>query len=249
MSHLHFSLSVDDGHPLDLRLAEMLERHAISATFYVPIKNKEGPPVMQASELRELSKHFEIGSHTLDHLPLPGLSLQAAWHQISAGKRALEDCLGQPVAGFCYPHGAYRQEHRALVQVAGFQYARTTKNLYLNTRQEAYALPTTLQFYPHPRQVLVRNFISQRDWRARWPHLQQALAENHWIDRLYRLLHHGQQVGEVFHLWCHSIDIERLALWSAMDDFLACVSRRIPPDCRVCNGKLLAMASPFHTIK
>jgi len=45
---LVFSLSVDDGHPLDLRIADRLVRHGLRASFYLPIRNAEGAPVMTA---------------------------------------------------------------------------------------------------------------------------------------------------------------------------------------------------------
>jgi peptidoglycan/xylan/chitin deacetylase (PgdA/CDA1 family) len=60
-----FTLSIDDGHPLDLKIAELLKRYDIPATFYIPLHNSEGHPVLQTSALCELAKHFEIGSHTL----------------------------------------------------------------------------------------------------------------------------------------------------------------------------------------
>src|SRR5688500_11915407 len=39
--------SWDDGHPLDIRLAEMLARHGVAGTFYVPLRY-EGVPVMDS---------------------------------------------------------------------------------------------------------------------------------------------------------------------------------------------------------
>ena len=41
-----FSMSVDDGHPLDLRMADLLHSHDIKATFYLPLANQEGAPVL-----------------------------------------------------------------------------------------------------------------------------------------------------------------------------------------------------------
>lgn len=33
--------SWDDGHPSDLKLAELLKRYDVPATFYIPIDNRE----------------------------------------------------------------------------------------------------------------------------------------------------------------------------------------------------------------
>ena len=63
MKHTVFSLSVDDGHPLDMRLAELLHKRGIPASFHVPIRNSEGSPVLIASQMRELAENFDVGCH------------------------------------------------------------------------------------------------------------------------------------------------------------------------------------------
>ncbi len=238
MREMCFTLSVDDGHPLDLQLAGRLAGHGIPATFYVPTTNCEGSPVMSAPQLRSLASQFELGSHTAEHRFLAQLGRAAAWRQVRDGKAALEDTLGRRVDGFCYPGGRYRREHVALVRAAGFTHARTTQNLRIDAGRQAFEMPTTLQFYPHPRRVLVRNFVSQRHWRLRHTSLAVALAERDWLGRLYALFSHACRQGAVFHLWLHTADIEALCLWQTLDDFLACVARRVPPARRLTNGEL-----------
>lgn len=238
MTALRFTLSVDDGHPLDLQLADMLVRHGLKATFYVPMANCEGPPVMSATQLRMLATHFEIGSHTAEHRFLAHLSRAAAWRQIRDGKAALEDVLGRRVPGFCYPGGRYRREHVALVRAAGFSYARTTQNLRTDAGQQAMEMPTTLQFYPHPRRVLLRNFLSQRYWSLRRASLLAILGEQDWQGRLYALFSLACRQGSIFHLWLHTADIDTLKLWPALDAFLGCVARRVPRAQCLSNGDL-----------
>lgn len=238
MNALRFTLSVDDGHPLDLKLADLVARHGLAATFYVPMANCEGAPVMSPSQLRMLASGFEIGSHTAEHRFLAQLGRAAAWRQVRDGKAALEDVLGRPVQGFCYPGGRYRREHVALVRAAGFTHARTTQNLRTDAGTQALEMPTTLQFYPHPRHVLIRNFLSQQQWQLRRAALLAALAEHDWLGRLYALFSHACRHGSVFHLWLHTADIDALWLWQALDEFLACVARRIAPAQRVSNGEL-----------
>jgi hypothetical protein len=239
MSQLVFSLSVDDGHPLDLRIADRLAKHGLRASFYLPIRNAEGPPVLTAAQARELSRYFEIGSHTLDHRYLTRVDDNEAWRQISEGKAELEQRLGQAVSGFCYPGGQFHARHVQMVRRAGFAYARTIKNLYSDAGEQRFTIPTSLQFYPHKRSVLIRNFISQGDYKRRWPAFQAIIAEDNWLMRLYRLFDHMEQHGKVFHLWCHALDIERLQLWKDLDYFLGFVARRIPPGRRLDNGGLI----------
>ncbi len=242
MNTARFTMSVDDGHPLDLQMADLLERHRIRATFYVPITNDEGLPVLAPAAMRELAQGFELGSHTRSHRFLTTLSAADAWRQISEGKQMLEDCLGSAVCGFCYPGGHYRRIHRLQVRSAGFAYARTTQNLRTDTGHHPFMMPTSAQFYPHTRTVFLRNFLSQCAWPSRAVALRVALAEPDWLRRLHRLLDLAIAQHGVFHLWCHSVDIERLQLWAALDGFLQRVARNFAPAERLCNADLLSPA-------
>ncbi len=244
MSAARFTLSVDDGHPLDLRLAALLDRHGIRATFYLPLANDEGPPVLDAAGMRELAQQFDIGSHTRSHRFLTTLSTADAWQQISEGKQLLEQRIGRQVSGFCYPGGRYRRIHLRQVRAAGFAYARTTQNLRVDCGYRALEMPTSAQFYPHPRSVLLRNFVSQQNWLARSAALRVALAQTDWLRRLHALLDLAMARDGTFHLWCHSLDIERLQLWAALDDFLRRVASDVAEPCRLDNQALLRCVPP-----
>ena len=76
--------SWDDGHPSDLRVADLLDKHGLSATFYVPCANSEGRPVMVSSDVAELGRRFEIGGHTRDHVSLANVTTHFAADQILA---------------------------------------------------------------------------------------------------------------------------------------------------------------------
>ncbi len=243
-----FSMSVDDGHPLDLRMADLLQSHEIKATFYLPITNQEGAPVLSAASMRELSRSFEVGSHTRSHRFLNTLHGAEAWREIIDGKQQLQDQLGEEVEGFCYPGGRYHHLHKLQVRSAGFRYARTTQNLRIDLEFPLYEMPTTAQFYPHTRSVFFRNFISQRHWRKRSEALSVSLASDDWLIRLQTLLDLAIEQRGVFHLWCHSIDIEKLQLWNQLDDFLSRVTRQIGKDQRVHNRDLIAAGSDVSTV-
>ena len=236
-----FSLSVDDGHPQDMRMAELLLRHGLRATFYIPLRNSEGPPVLAPPTMRELSNHFEIGAHTLEHRYLTRLSIHDALMQIHDGKAALQDLLGKKVDGFCYPGGKYTALHSKMVQSAGFRYARTTRNFYLSAGTSAYELPTTLQFYPHPRSVLLRNFISQRAWSQRRTAFSVIGLESDWLDRFTLLLDYAARSGSVCHFWLHTLDIEKLGLWKRLDELLRFAASKFKAPQRLDNAQLAAM--------
>jgi len=216
--------SWDDGHPKDMKLAELLAKHRIGGTFYVPCHNCERRDVMEARDLRSLAETFEIGGHTLDHIDLRVMSGPEAKHQIEAGKAYLEDVLGAPVPGFCYPRGGYTQALKEMVRSAGFSYARTVENFHLDAGDDRFALPTTLQFFPHSRSTYLRNFISGGAYAARCIPAATATAGGRIGDRIKRLAELCAARGSYFHLWGHSWEIDEYGLWRELDMALSFLS-------------------------
>lgn len=235
-----FTCSIDDGHPSDLKMADLLSKHGLNATFYVPIRNREGPAVMPAKDIRDLGHRFEIGSHTYDHCFLKSVAITEAHYQITEGKKQLEDILGRKVSGFCYPGGKYRPGDADMVKAAGFRYARTTMNLCFDTGDKPFEIPTTVQFYPHDRNVYLRNYARFGKWLERRNGLRLAVQHKNWIDRLHAMFEHAVKHGGSFHLWGHSKDIDELDAWADMDRFLAHVASRVAPQNRLSNEQLAA---------
>jgi len=241
-SHPVFTCSIDDGHPLDLKTAELLEKHGLYATFFIPIRNCEGDSVLGVTGIRQLARRFEVGSHTYDHRYLKTIDVWQAYHQINDGKKRLEDVVGARVNGFCYPGGRYRRRDVELVKACGFTYARTTMNLCFDAGEKPFEIPTTIQFYPHDRAVYLRNFVGSGNWFNRTTGLRLALVHEDWIRRLYAMFDHACRTGGVFHLWGHSKQIEQLAAWRQLDDFLRHVASSIPRTACMTNEQLAARA-------
>lgn len=233
-----FTCSADDGNPLDMRMAELLCKHGLNGTFYVPIFNREGAPVLTKKQLMQLSARFEIGSHTHDHCYLKNLSLTEATYQINAGKKQLEELVEHTVDGFCYPGGKFSRSHLALVQDAGFKYARTTTNLCIDTGISRFEVPTTIQFYPHSKSVYLRNFLQAGRWDKRAHGLYLVLSNENWIERIYALFNYCCERGGTFHLWAHTSEIDQLGAWQQLDRFFAYVVTRIPLENRLSNQEL-----------
>jgi peptidoglycan/xylan/chitin deacetylase (PgdA/CDA1 family) len=233
-----FTCSTDDGHPSDMKMAELLSKNGLNGTFFIPIKNREGLPVMSKAQIRNLGRQFEIGSHTYDHCYLKNVDLVEANRQITEGKKQLEDLLGTTVTGFCYPGGKYRDAHAAMVQSAGFKYARTTMNLCFDTGHSRFEIPTTIQFYPHPKAVYLRNFVKAGRWRNRTNGLKLALRHSNWLERLYALFDYSCKQESVFHLWAHSDDIDKFKAWSELDQFFAYVAKKVAIENRLSNQQL-----------
>jgi peptidoglycan/xylan/chitin deacetylase (PgdA/CDA1 family) len=235
-----FTCSTDDGYPSDMKMGELLSKHNLNGTFYVPIKNCQGPAVMTYTQIRELARHFEIGSHTYDHVRLKEVGDKEAQYQIIEGKKHLEDVLGMEVPGFCYPGGKYRQRDARLVRDSGFKYARTTVNFCFDPGKQPFEIPTTIQFYPHDKSVYVRNFAKSGQWLNRHDGLRLAMQHDDWIVRLYALFDHACKQGSEFHLWGHSKEIDELNAWRELDKFLGYVSSKVAPENRLSNEQVAA---------
>jgi peptidoglycan/xylan/chitin deacetylase (PgdA/CDA1 family) len=242
-----FTFSIDDGHPSDVKAAELLNKHGLNGTFFIPIKNSEGSAVMTRAQLLEIGALFEIGSHTFDHLFLNSVDAATARYQIEAGKQRLEDMLGKEVCGFCYPGGKYRQRHVDMVRLAGFRYARTAMNLCFSHGDQPFQMPTTIQFYAHRRSVYLRNFARGGNWAGRREGLRLALRHEDWIERLYALFDHACKDGKLFHLWMHSADVDQLRAWKTLDLFLQYVATRTAVRDRLNNAQIASqIAAPAH---
>ncbi|MES2537311.1 MAG: hypothetical protein V4632_15715 [Pseudomonadota bacterium] len=99
-------------------------------------------------------------------------------------------------------------------------------------------MPTTVQFYPHQREVYLRNYARGGNWIERRTGLRLALRHKDWIKRLYALFDHASREGKIFHLWLHSGDVDRLNAWKALDLFFAHVAERVVVRDRMSNGQV-----------
>lgn len=223
-----FVSSWDDGHPSDLRLAELLSRYGLRGTFYVPIHNLEGRAVMSVDQLRELDTAFELGSHTFGHIYLPRLSRAECVQQITEGKVQLEDALGHGVDGFCYPGGKLNRSVRQRVIDAGFTHARTTSNLWLSEGKDAFTIPTTAQFYPHNLRVLWRNFLKGGNYGVRAKAFQSLVRPGNRFDAFQMLVNRFSESDYVLHFWGHSWEIDKYNLWHRLEKFLSFVASLRP---------------------
>ena len=217
--------SWDDGHPADLRVAELLAKHGVSGTFYVPNSNVEGRPVMLSSEVRQLGRCFEIGGHTRDHVSLLRVTPDEAALQIGGNKAWLEGLLGQEVAGFAYVRGHHDRTVRRLVRRAGFRYARTVRNLCASPGDDPFRMPTTVQFFAHEPAVYMRNYLMGGPTTQRLAVLRAALREKGLAGRVRGVA--GACIGAEwdFHLWGHSWEIEQYDLWDELDRLLGWLRR------------------------
>jgi peptidoglycan/xylan/chitin deacetylase (PgdA/CDA1 family) len=211
--------SWDDGHPSDLRVADLLERHGLHGTFYIPSTNSEGRPVMRSTEIIQVGQRFEIGGHTKDHVSLTEMAPHLAAVQIHANKNWLEDLLGREVCGFAYVRGRHNRIVRDLVDKAGYRYARTVKNLMSTLGPDRLQVPTTTQFFAHSRSTYIRNYVSAGPSLQRTTILAALLSEDELSKRFSTVAKACARSGGYFHLWGHSWELDEHDLWSDLDRF------------------------------
>lgn len=201
-SKLTISLSFDDGSIYDIKLLDLLAKHSLTATFYIPYdwesyNHHRGYEPLTRDVLEQVADLHEIGSHTISHPLLTRISYGGAEYEITHSKKLLQDLIGKEVTKFAYPRG----------------YASDP------------LLDIVRRTYEHGRSTLVGNTTKPLDpaWEHTSVHLacqRQEYGNEDWFKYALRHLELGQKQG-YFHAWGHSAEIEKNNSWGAVDNFLA----------------------------
>jgi peptidoglycan-N-acetylglucosamine deacetylase len=225
-SPAYLTTSWDDGHPLDLRLADLLQRYGIPATFYVPLNSFL--PVMEQSAIREMaSREFEIGGHTVNHVDLLFVDDRTAKAEIAQCKNALEDITGTACRTFCFPKGHFRRRHLRLVLEAGFSAVRTVELMSValpKPQNGITVLPTTIQAAPTSALEYAKNFAKRGAYENCLNYLRYRGRD--WAATAEAFLQRVAVHGGVFHLWGHSWEIEERGEWARLERVFAAIAMR-----------------------
>lgn len=236
--------SWDDGHPLDLRVAELLATYGVKGTFYVPI-HYAAIARMSCREILELRRMgMEIGSHTMTHPRMPGLADDAALRELIESRAFLEDLLGEPVTAFCYPGGKFTARQLPLPQRAGYKLARTTLGFRTELDFEPLRMPVGFQFWRHPRHILLRHELIQRNLKGALNWLRLWRTERDLTALTQAMLQHIKNDGGIFHIWGHSWEIEAGALWTELEQTLKVISEFTTVLCAT-NSQVLQASTPL----
>lgn len=99
-------------------------------------------PLMSKAEARAWTQAGqEVGSHTLDHVHLPELSLDEARIQMTQSRKILSETVEQAVTAFCYPYGHFDIVHAQMASEAGYQNATTTQRGLAGPQDGPFVLP------------------------------------------------------------------------------------------------------------
>ena len=195
--------SWDDGHKLDIKLARLLAKYNLAATFYIAPSQPgyERTDLLSEQEIQFLSESFEIGGHTLHHPNLAEVPLHIAVDEIKAGKDCLESIVGKEIQSFAYPYGVYTEPVQKAVLDLGFVVARTTERFSIKFPTDYSALATTVHLVNYKRDI--KKFLKYRT--INWQNLAR-----HFFDQTVKQ-------GGVFHLWGHSWEIEQNNQWKNLE--------------------------------
>jgi peptidoglycan/xylan/chitin deacetylase (PgdA/CDA1 family) len=235
--------SWDDGHPSDLRLAELLAKCGLPATFYVPIFGEDGKPVLGPTALRAfLIQGFEIGAHTVTHRELPTLDSAGLSREVCGSKELMEDRLGEQVRMFCYPRGRYDSRVIGSVEQSGFLGARTTRMFSKSLKFGRFEMPTTLQAFPHPPMNYLKNLAKRRDLPGLARYFSKYARCGDWVEMGKDMFDDVLREGGIWHLYGHSWELEELGLWDQLHELFKYVANR-PGVIYTTNSKALEFAA------
>jgi N-acetylglucosaminyldiphosphoundecaprenol N-acetyl-beta-D-mannosaminyltransferase len=212
----YVTISVDDGHPTDLRTVDLLQKYGLKATFYIPGANEERI-VMTPREIREIDQHFEVGSHTLNHLRLTPLSAQDSWQEILDGKKFSEDTVGHEVVSFCYPGGKFNRRVAAQVAKAGFLAGRTCMYFLNDFPEDPLCWGISAYANTYPAYVQVRHCLLEYNFAGAYNYLTTFKARTAWSSQFRCALDHVSREGGIAHLYFHSWEIDQNGEWDELE--------------------------------
>jgi hypothetical protein len=239
VSSFAITTSWDDGHILDLRIADLLIKYNLTGTFYIA-KNYL-PTRLSETEIARFSQQHEIGSHTLTHPDLTSIPLDQVRSELKDSKAWLEGVIQKPVTAFCYPRGQFNPEIQRAVAEAGYTMARTVTQYQMGSPKNLMAMDTTIHIYPFPfRPVdgIKARFDPIRYILPEISHLHiPIMALRSWVTLASVLLDKASEIGGVWHLWGHSWEIERYGMWDALEHVLA-LTTKYPTAQKITNTEL-----------
>lgn len=208
--------SWDDGHELDCKVAELLDKYNLKGTFYIPQHNSE-QAVMNEQKIKEISTSFEVGGHTLHHTRLNIADKNIIDKEVGGCYRWITNVTGKQPLSFAFPGGELNKYALNTVFNTGFKVARTTELLSIQASASNGTMPTTIQMYKHSNITYFKHLIKRIKIRnlARWL-LHGSTSQLLHLAEDY--IHYVNKEGGCFHLWGHSWEIEQFNLWSKLEE-------------------------------
>jgi peptidoglycan/xylan/chitin deacetylase (PgdA/CDA1 family) len=220
----YITISVDDGHPTDLRTVDLLHKYGLTATFYIPATNFERT-LITPSQARDIDRQFEVGSHTISHIRLTHLSDERARQEIVDGKKQSEDTLGHEVVAFCYPGGKFNRRIEQEVEEAGFLAARTCRYFLNDFPKNPFSWDISTYANTYPAYVQVRHCLLEYNFEGAYRYLTTFKARVPWVAQFVRALDDVSQNGGMAHLYFHSWEIDQNGEWDKLEELFKIIAQ------------------------
>ncbi len=212
--------SWDDGHTLDIKAAELLDRYGLKGTFYVAFNEPANPQISDA-EIRDLhNMGMEIGSHTMSHRMLTEIPRSEIPRELIESKKRLDDILGTPIQAISYPLGYYNATVLETWRKAGYTLGRTTKAFQTSLSFKAHLMPITVDFFKYSHLAIARH--AARDLNVSGVLNWAGAGLSNDPPRLARrFFDQAAESGGLFHLYARSWEIEDFGLWGELESLFA----------------------------
>lgn len=163
------SITFDDGYKDNLStvvpiMAELdLPFHIFLCPTFIDSKAPEFLSRHDVAALYKL-KNVTLGVHGYSHNPLTSLRPDRAQSELRSSREWLEDIIGEPVSTMSYPHGAFNDHVRQLVDNAGFSIAASSKFGPIQPSTDLLAIPRIDVWSTDTTRSLRTKISGQWDW-------------------------------------------------------------------------------------
>lgn len=239
-----FTTSWDDGSVLDLRVAEILDRHGMKGTFYIPKQfDGEGGKYskyerrLSEDEIRFISSNHEVGGHSLSHRRLTDLTSEEADTEIRGSQEFLSKIISKNIDMFAFPGGKYNSDLISKSVDSGFRGGRIAEKLAI-TKPEGFIMNTTMVCNPFPFRKLDSDhyyWLKMLSPLQTYKPMQFAWSWGHLARKLFRKAY---REGNYFHLSGHSWELENYGMWEELESFLGFVKKH-SGICYHTNGEIM----------
>jgi len=206
--HKAVTFSFDDGVTQDKRLAEMLNRYHLKATFNVNTALNSSTPAFEDEgiwikhlnheELKRVLFGHEIAVHGHVHADLRQLSQDEIVEEIVHNRLEIHRIYGKMPIGMAYAFGGFDERVEQVISTLPIQYSRTI---------------TSTHDFEIPRNLLV--------WNPTCSFSDESLEEI--VDRFLQL---PNDTDALLTIWGHSYELDAHHTWERLEAVLKTLSSR-----------------------